>query len=155
MSTWISSQVNPQVSVSIKCARAFIDVPIWKPFHWLFRIEALRVKNYERKILQLFDHILVTCEDEIEIIDNLVSEASIFKVPNGVNYPNKIEKTTQGKTLYTKVARVANKLYRPLAHFRMKKGISALLVEYWLYRRVTQAFAFFQSKLVGVRATVT
>jgi len=72
-----------------------LDVPIWKPFHWLFRIEALRVKNYERKILQLFDHILVTCEDEMEIIDNLVSEASIFKVPNGVNYPNKIEKTTE------------------------------------------------------------
>jgi radical SAM superfamily enzyme YgiQ (UPF0313 family) len=68
---------------------------------------------------------------------------------------NKIEKTTQGKTLYTKLARAANKLYRPLAHFRMKKGISALLVEYWLYRRVTQAFAYFQSKLIGVKATAT
>ena len=67
---------------------------------------------------------------------------------------NKIEKTTQGKTLYTKAARAANKLYRPLAHFRMKKGISAFLVEYWLYRRITQAFAFFQSKLVGEKAPV-
>ena len=26
------------------------EVKFWRPFHWLFRIEALRVKNYEKKV---------------------------------------------------------------------------------------------------------
>ena len=71
------------------------DVPIWKPFHWLFRLEAFRVKNYERKILKHFDHILVTCEEESKIINELVYKASIFKLPNGIIYPKKINKTSQ------------------------------------------------------------
>ena len=25
------------------------DVPFWKPHHWLFRLEAIRVKRYEKK----------------------------------------------------------------------------------------------------------
>ena len=71
------------------------DVPIWKPFHWLFRLEAFRVKNYERKILKHFDHLLVTCEEEFKIINKLVNKASIFKLPNGINYPKKINNTSE------------------------------------------------------------
>ena len=73
----------------------FSDVPIWKPFHWLLRLEALRVKNYERKIFQMFDHILVTCDEEATIVDKLVYKASIFKIPNGVNYPKKIKRRSE------------------------------------------------------------
>ena len=71
------------------------DVPLWKPYHWLFRLEAMRVKKYERKIFEMFDHILVTCDEEAIIVDELVYKASIFKLPNGVDYPKKIKKTSK------------------------------------------------------------
>jgi radical SAM superfamily enzyme YgiQ (UPF0313 family) len=67
---------------------------------------------------------------------------------------NKIEKTTQGTTLFTKSARLANRLYRPIARFRMKHGVSSLLFEYWLYRRITQLFALMQSKFMTKKAAV-
>ena len=66
-----------------------LDVPIWRPFHWLFHIEALRVKNYEKKIFQLFDHILVTCLDDLHTIKSRVHNSSVYEIPNGVNFPQK------------------------------------------------------------------
>ena len=71
------------------------DVPMWKPYYWLFLLEAMRVKKYERKIFEMFDHVLVTCDEEATIVDKLVNKASIFKLPNGVNYPKKIKKTSE------------------------------------------------------------
>ncbi len=68
---------------------------------------------------------------------------------------NKIEKTTQGTTMFTKLARFANRLYRPIAQFRIRRGISAFLIEYWVYRKVTQIFAQIQSKLTPTKTAVT
>ena len=71
------------------------DVPMWKPYYWLFLLEAMRVKKYERKIFEMFDHVLVTCDEEATIVDKLVYKASIFKIPNGVNYPKKIKRRSE------------------------------------------------------------
>jgi anaerobic magnesium-protoporphyrin IX monomethyl ester cyclase len=61
---------------------------------------------------------------------------------------NKIEKFTEGTTLFTKFARLVNSFYRPVARFRMRYGIDSMLVEYWLYRKLTTLLAIFQSRMV-------
>lgn len=82
-----------------QCAGKFLDVPFWKPYHWLFRIEALRVKNYEKKILQLFDHILVTCLDDLHTIKSRVHNSSVYEIPNGVNFPQKISRNLKSEIM--------------------------------------------------------
>jgi len=97
------------------------EVPIWKPFHWLFRLEAMRVKKYERKILQLFDHIFVTCEEELKVIKKLIHKASIYKLPNAVNYPKNVNKASDT----TNILMVGN-----FEHSPNKEGIL------WFYNKV-------------------
>jgi len=82
-----------------QCAGKILDVPFWKPYHWLFRIEALRVKNYEKKILQLFDHILVTCLDDLHTIKSRVHNSSVYEIPNGVNFPQKISRNLKSEIM--------------------------------------------------------
>ena len=66
---------------------------------------------------------------------------------------NKIEKTTEGTTLFTKCARLTNRIYGPIAKFRLRRGISSLLVEYWMYRKVTQLVSLIQSRLMRENAS--
>jgi anaerobic magnesium-protoporphyrin IX monomethyl ester cyclase len=58
---------------------------------------------------------------------------------------NKVMRVTSGKTLFTKFARLANVLYRPIARFRMKYGISRLLIEYHVYQFFTGTLSRRQS----------
>jgi radical SAM superfamily enzyme YgiQ (UPF0313 family) len=51
---------------------------------------------------------------------------------------NKIEKTTEGKSLLYKTARLINRLYRPIAIWRVRNGYDRFLVEYWAYQIVTK-----------------
>ena len=66
---------------------------------------------------------------------------------------NKIEKTTEGTTVFTKLARLINHIYGPIAKFRLRRGISSLLFEYWVYQKVTQLFALIQSRLMRDRVS--
>jgi radical SAM superfamily enzyme YgiQ (UPF0313 family) len=66
---------------------------------------------------------------------------------------NKIEKTTEGTTLFTRFARLTNRIYGPIAKFRLRRGISSLLVEYWMYQKVTQLFSSVQSRLMREKAS--
>jgi anaerobic magnesium-protoporphyrin IX monomethyl ester cyclase len=54
---------------------------------------------------------------------------------------NKIMRVTQGKTLFYKLVRLANVVYRPVALFRLRRGLSSWLVEYHLYRIFTGLLA--------------
>lgn len=47
---------------------------------------------------------------------------------------DKVARMTSGKTALTRFARVLNAVYRPIARFRLRHGLSRLLVEYWAYR---------------------
>jgi anaerobic magnesium-protoporphyrin IX monomethyl ester cyclase len=51
---------------------------------------------------------------------------------------NKVMKLTSGRTLFYKVMRMLNVLYRPIALFRMKYGFSRFLLEYHVYRAAVQ-----------------
>jgi anaerobic magnesium-protoporphyrin IX monomethyl ester cyclase len=51
---------------------------------------------------------------------------------------NKVMRVTQGRTLFYKLMRLANVLYRPIALFRFRNGLSRWLVEYHLYRLLTR-----------------
>ena len=64
---------------------------------------------------------------------------------------NKIKKMTKGSTLFTKFARAANALYRPIANLRVRKGISTFLVEYWLYQKGTALLSLAQSKIAKLK----
>jgi len=77
----------------------YLNVPFWRPFHWLFRIEALRVKSYEKKILRLFDHILVTSEEDMKIINYLLNKPSIHEVLTGINFPKELTRNVENGTI--------------------------------------------------------
>ncbi len=79
-------------------------------------------------------------EEGMERFGNMLLVTSYF-------IDNKIQKTTKGTTLFTKLARIANRLYAPIALLRMQRGISSLLIEYWLYRRIAHLLALFQSRI--------
>ena len=49
---------------------------------------------------------------------------------------NKVEKVTEGKSLFYKIVRLINKIYRPIAIWRFKKGETRFLIEYKVYRLV-------------------
>lgn len=59
---------------------------------------------------------------------------------------DKIMKMTSGRTAFFRLARLANLLYRPIARFRLRHGITALLIEYWLYRWATRLLVRRQRK---------
>jgi len=63
---------------------------------------------------------------------------------------NKVAKVTQGKTLFYKLIRAINFLYRPIACFRLRHGLSGFLVEYWAYRTLTGTFARLQARMTNV-----
>jgi radical SAM superfamily enzyme YgiQ (UPF0313 family) len=47
---------------------------------------------------------------------------------------NKVMRVTSGRTLFYKMVRLLNLLYRPVARFRLRHGLSRLLLEYHAYR---------------------
>ncbi len=51
---------------------------------------------------------------------------------------NKVLKVTRGRTLFFKFARLLNRLYRPVALFRLRRGLTFALVEYSAYRFLTR-----------------
>ena len=60
---------------------------------------------------------------------------------------NKIPRVTEGKTIVYKIFRLVNYMYRPIAVFRLKHGLSSMLLEYWAYRIMTKIFTKLQSRL--------
>lgn len=54
---------------------------------------------------------------------------------------NKVMKVTRGRTAFFKFARILNRLYRPIALFRLRHGLTFALVEYWGYRMLTRLLA--------------
>lgn len=60
---------------------------------------------------------------------------------------DKVTKVTQGKTLFLRMIRLVNFLYRPIARLRLERGWSFGLVEYQAYRLLTRIFARLQKQL--------
>lgn len=60
---------------------------IYQPFFWLFLLESIRVKKYEKKIINLFDTILATCNENLNAINSLGPVGNVIEVPNGTNIP--------------------------------------------------------------------
>lgn len=54
---------------------------------------------------------------------------------------NKIARVTESKTAFYRAARLINTVYRPVALFRMRHGLSRGLIEYDLYRWATNYMA--------------
>jgi len=77
----------------------FSKVKIWKPYYWLFFIEAYRVKKHEKKIISKFDHVFVTCEENFSTIMLLNKKTSLFVIPNGINMPKRINRKKDSGTI--------------------------------------------------------
>lgn len=63
----------------------------YQPFYWLFLLESIRVKIYEKKIINLFDKILVTCKENLKAIKSLGPIGHVIEVPNGTNIPTNVK----------------------------------------------------------------
>jgi glycosyltransferase involved in cell wall biosynthesis len=63
---------------------------LYSPFYWLFFIEALRVKNFEKQLLRSFDMILVTCFENYLKVNSFNLLNSLHEISNGTNYPEEI-----------------------------------------------------------------
>ncbi len=65
---------------------------------------------------------------------------------------NKVSKVTKGKTIFLRAMRLINLLYRPIARFRLKHGITFGLVEYHTYRLMTRVVVRLQ-RMINNRVT--
>jgi glycosyltransferase involved in cell wall biosynthesis len=85
---WSAQSVLDLYDVSTPIARSKIKrVPIYRPYHWLFRIEAVRVRKYERRIIELFEFVLVPSQKDAKAVTALCPRAPVKIIPNGVNMP--------------------------------------------------------------------
>lgn len=66
------------------------DMKFYRPFYWLFLIEAIRIKQFEKQILRSFDIILVTCLDNFLKVKSFNLPGTLYEISNGTNYPEKI-----------------------------------------------------------------
>lgn len=65
---------------------------------------------------------------------------------------NKVERLTEGTTLFYRILRFINRLYRPFARFRMKHGLTQLLIEYPTYRFMTGVLSKLQARFNKISA---
>ncbi len=63
---------------------------LYQPFYWLFLLESIRVKRYEKKIINLFNTILVTCKENLNAINSMEPIGNVIEVSNGTNIPNNV-----------------------------------------------------------------
>jgi radical SAM superfamily enzyme YgiQ (UPF0313 family) len=70
---------------------------------------------------------------EFTAMVNMMQVASYF-------IDNKLLRLSIGRRIRDRLIRIAGRLYRPLALFRYRHGIAALLIEYWLYKRFARSF---------------
>lgn len=77
----------------------YSKIPFWRPYYWLFRLNAYRIKLFEKKIIENFDQVLVTCKENIHSINNLCKGTSLIELPNGVNIPMTIQKKDEAMSI--------------------------------------------------------
>lgn len=65
---------------------------------------------------------------------------------------NKVERLTEGNTLFYRILRLINKIYRPIARYRLKHGLTLFLIEYPVYRFMTGILSKLQSRLNKISA---
>lgn len=59
-----------------------------QPYHWLFRLEAWRVARYEREIIGQADQLLVTSDQDRQVVRQIYRNVDITVIPNGVHQPS-------------------------------------------------------------------
>jgi anaerobic magnesium-protoporphyrin IX monomethyl ester cyclase len=65
---------------------------------------------------------------------------------------NKVPRLTEGRTLFYKILHLINLVYRPIARFRFRHGITQGLIEYPLYRLLTGFLARMQAHINNISA---
>lgn len=66
------------------------ELHFYRFHYWLFRIEAIRIKRLEQKIIKIFDLLCVTCEENARYVKILDSNANVIEISNGTILPNEI-----------------------------------------------------------------
>ena len=62
-------------------------VPPWRPYHWLFRLEAARVQGHEVRLLRSADRVLTASPEDANLVRRLHAGAAVTVIPNGVHLP--------------------------------------------------------------------
>ena len=73
-------------------------VHFFRPYYWLFAIEAIRVRRFEKNIIKNFNILLTTCNENKYAVKDLCPESSILKIANGTMLPKNI-KIRKGNSL--------------------------------------------------------
>lgn len=60
-----------------------------RPYHWLYRLEAWRVRRYEKRILEKSDLIFTTSKPDRIVANQLVTDKPVHIIPNGTSIPDK------------------------------------------------------------------
>ena len=131
---WPAKQVLDLYDVYTPIARAKIkQVPPWRPYHWLFRLEALRVRLLETRLFKLFDLVVTISEEDAKIVSKLNAATPITIIPNGVSLPPEIARTS---TNVKSILMVANFYYPP-----NEEGVC------WFYEQVWPTVRYIHPKV--------
>ena len=68
------------------------NLGFYRPYYWLFLIEAIRIKRLEQKIFNIFDLLFATCEENVRRVQKMKTHANVIEISNGIIVPKKISK---------------------------------------------------------------
>ncbi|MEQ8667511.1 MAG: radical SAM protein [Rhodospirillales bacterium] len=116
-------------------------------------VEAQKTWGYHMpNTLQAWSEIEVEGEIDAQWYERGMSQFCNLLLIGSYFVDNKVQRLTTGRTFYYQVLRLVNRLYRPVARFRMRHGITQGLIEYPLYRMLTAFLSRMQARFNNVSA---
>jgi glycosyltransferase involved in cell wall biosynthesis len=114
------------------------ETPFYRPYHWVFRWEALKTLRYEQRIFRLSRLVFAVSDDDQASVQRIYPQASTTVIPNGIDLP--VIRPVTGRS--PEVLMVANYSYTPNA-----EGFRWLYQQVW--PRVRQLFPQARLRLAG------
>ena len=74
------------------------NLSFYQPYFWIFLIEAFRIKVFEEKIIEKFQTIFVTCDENYDSVQKFSSSCEIIQISNGTLIPDHIN-ISKGKNI--------------------------------------------------------
>jgi len=67
----------------------YSKLSLFRPYFWLFFVESIRVRIYEKKLLSQFNYIFVTSDNDLNHLKNISDSYKIIVIPNGIDFIKK------------------------------------------------------------------
>lgn len=119
-------------------SRRIAEAPYYRPYHWIFRREASKTRNYEKAIFRRSRQIFTVSAEDQASVHSLYPQVMTTVIPNGVDLPS-IQGTVERRQ---EVLMVANYSYAPNA-----EGFRWFYLQAW--PRIRQRFPEARLMLAG------